>query len=97
MNQGLRTRVNEEKYKDLTKKHYKPANVSSLKVPRVNIVFKLQRLQNLLSKTACPLMYNIVMDMFVDKSSKKEGMSREELQAYAVTCRDTYQLFQACC
>ncbi|CAC5388607.1 unnamed protein product [Mytilus coruscus] len=55
---------------------------------------KLQRLQNLLSKTACPLMY--MMNMFVDKSSKKEGMSREELQAYAVTCRDTYQLFQAC-
>ncbi|XP_052091631.1 uncharacterized protein LOC127728325 [Mytilus californianus] len=107
MNQGLRTRVNEEKYKDLTKKYDKPANVSSLKVPRVNIGIwkqmtprnkdvdvKLQRLQNLLSKTACPLMY--MMDMFVDKSSKKEGMSREELQAYAVTCRDTYQLFQAC-
>lgn len=37
MNQGLRTRVNEEKYKDLTKKYDKPANVSSLKVPRVNI------------------------------------------------------------
>ncbi|CAG2223797.1 unnamed protein product [Mytilus edulis] len=107
MNQGLRTRVNEEKYKDLTKKYDKPANVSSLKVPRVNIGIwkqmslrnkdvdiKLQRLQNLLSKTACPLMY--MMDMFVEKSSKKEGMSREELQAYAVTCRDTYQLFQAC-
>ncbi|CAC5410278.1 unnamed protein product [Mytilus coruscus] len=107
MNQGLRTRVNEEKYKDLTKKYDKPANVSSLKVPRVNIGIwkqmtprnkdvdvKLQRLQNLLSKTACPLMY--MMDMFVDKSSKKEGMSREELQAYAVTCRDTYQLFHTC-
>ncbi|CAC5419005.1 recQ [Mytilus coruscus] len=102
MNQGLRTRVNEEKYKDLTKKYDKPANVSSIKVPRVNIGIwkqmtprnkdvgvKLQRLQNLLSKTACPLMY--MMDMFVDKSSKKEGMSREELQAYAVTCRDTPQ------
>ncbi|CAG2208334.1 unnamed protein product [Mytilus edulis] len=48
MNQGLRTRVNEEKYKDLGKKYDKPANVS------------------------------------------------KELQAYAVTCRDTYQLFQAC-
>ncbi|CAG2240322.1 unnamed protein product [Mytilus edulis] len=59
-----------------------------------DVDIKLQRLQNLLSKTACPLMY--MMDMFVDKSSKKEGMSREELQAYAVTCRDTYQLFQAC-
>ncbi|CAC5364135.1 unnamed protein product [Mytilus coruscus] len=107
MNQGLRTRVNEEKYKDLTKKNDKPANVSSLKVSRVNIGIwkqmtprnkdvdvKLQRLQNLLSKTACPLMY--MMDMFVDKSSKKEGMSREELQAYTVTCRDTHQLFQAC-
>ncbi|CAC5388615.1 unnamed protein product [Mytilus coruscus] len=107
MNQGLRTRVNEEKNKDLTKKYDKPANVCSLKDPRVNIGIwkqmtpqnkdvdvKLQRLQNLLSKTACPLIY--MMDMFVDKSSKKEGMSREELQTYAVTCRDTYQLFQAC-
>ncbi|CAC5402911.1 unnamed protein product [Mytilus coruscus] len=91
MNQGLRTRVNEDKFKELTKKYDKPANVSSLKVPRVNIGIwkqmtprnkdvdvKLQRLQNLLSKTACPLMY--MMDMFVDKSSKKEGMTREELQ-----------------
>ncbi|VDI09337.1 Hypothetical predicted protein [Mytilus galloprovincialis] len=92
MNHGLRTRVNEEKYKEFTKKYDKPANVNSLKVPRVNIGIwkqmslrnkdvdiKLQRLQNLLSKIDCPLMY--MMDRFVDKSSKKEGMSREELQA----------------
>ncbi|CAG2217813.1 unnamed protein product [Mytilus edulis] len=35
MNQGLRTRPNEDKLKELTQKYNKPANVSSLKVPSI--------------------------------------------------------------
>ena len=65
-------------------------NQMSLRNKDVDV--KLQRIQNLLSKTACPLI--CLMDMFVKKSSKHEGMTKNELQEYAVTCRDAYQLFQ---
>ena len=38
---------------------------------------KLQRIQNILGKATCPLLY--LLDLFVEKSSKNEGMSKEEL------------------
>ncbi|CAG2213825.1 unnamed protein product [Mytilus edulis] len=106
MNQGLRTRPNEDKLKELTQKYNKPANVSSLKVPRVNlgiwrqmttrnkdVDLKLQHLQNLLSKAACPMMY--MMDMFLQKSSNQQPITIQEVQSYTVTCKDTYQMLQA--
>ncbi|CAG2191971.1 unnamed protein product [Mytilus edulis] len=105
MNQGLRTRPNEDKLKELTQKYNKPANVSSLKVPRVNlgiwrqmttrnkdVDLKLQHLQNLLSKAACPMMY--MMDMFLQKSSNQQPITIQEVQSYTVTCKDTYQMLK---
>ncbi|CAC5403252.1 unnamed protein product [Mytilus coruscus] len=90
MNQGLRTRPNED----------------MLKVPRVNLGIwrqmttrnkdvdvKLQHLQNLLSKAACPMMY--MMDMFLEKSSNQQPITIQEVQSYTVTCKNTYQLLQA--
>lgn len=53
---------------------------------------KLQRIQNLLGKATCPLLY--LLDLFVAKSSKNEGMSKEEVKSTTQLCKDVYQLVQ---
>lgn len=53
---------------------------------------KLQMVQNILVKAACPLLY--LLDLFIKKSSKKEGMSKDEIGMAIQWCRDTYQLTQ---
>lgn len=58
-----------------------------------DVDLKLQHLQNLLSKAACPMMY--MMDMFLEKSSNQQPITIQEVQSYTVTCKDTYQMLQA--
>jgi hypothetical protein len=53
---------------------------------------KLQRIQNILGKATCPLLY--LLDLFVEKSSKNEGMSKEEIKSTTRLCKDIYQLVQ---
>ena len=53
---------------------------------------KLQRIQNILGKATCPLLY--LIDVFVEKSSKNEGMSKEEIKSTTQLCKDVYQLVQ---
>jgi hypothetical protein len=53
---------------------------------------KLQRIQNILGKVTCPLLY--LLDLFVEKSSKNEGMSKEEIKSTTQLCKDVYQLVQ---
>jgi hypothetical protein len=53
---------------------------------------KLQRIQNILGKVTCPLLY--LLNPFVEKSSKNEGMSKEEIKSTTQLCKDVYQLVQ---
>jgi hypothetical protein len=53
---------------------------------------KLQRIQNILGKATCPLLY--LLNLFVEKSSKNEGMSKEEIKSTTQLCKDIYQLVQ---
>ena len=53
---------------------------------------KLQRIQNILGKATCSLLY--LLDLFVEKSSKNEGMSKEEIKSTTQVCKDVYQLVQ---
>ena len=57
-----------------------------------DVDIKLQRLQHLLSKAACPLLY--MLDLFVQKSSKNEGLTKDELKSSASLCKDVFQMFQ---
>ena len=54
---------------------------------------KLQRIQNLLAKAACPSLY--LLDFFISKSTKQEGMTKQEVKSHMTTCNDTYQFLQA--
>jgi hypothetical protein len=45
-----------------------------------------------LGKATCPLLY--LIDVFVEKSSKNEGMSKEEIKSTTQLCIDVYQLVQ---
>ena len=106
VNNGLRKRANnEDKLKELSKKYTKPANVTTLTVPRINVGIwkqmssehkmrdvKLQRIQNILGKATCPLLY--MFDLFVAKSSKNEGMSKKEIKSTTQLCKAVYQLVQ---
>ena len=53
---------------------------------------KLQRIQNILGKATCSLLY--LLDLFVEKSSKNEGMSKEDIKSTTQLCKDVYQLVQ---
>ena len=53
---------------------------------------KLQRIQNLWGKATCPLLY--LLELFVEKSSKNEGMLKEEIKSTTQLCKDVYQLVQ---
>ena len=53
---------------------------------------ELQRIQNILGKSTCPLLY--LLDLFVERSSKNEGMSKEEIKSTTQLCKDVYQLVQ---
>ena len=43
-------------------------------------------------KATCPLL--CMLDLFVAKSSKNEGMSKEEIKSTTQLCKDVYQLVQ---
>ncbi|CAC5392551.1 unnamed protein product [Mytilus coruscus] len=53
---------------------------------------KLQKIQNLLGKAACPMLY--LMDLFLSKSQTNDGLSREEVQSATQLCKDAYQMTQ---
>ncbi|CAC5417455.1 unnamed protein product [Mytilus coruscus] len=58
---------------------------------RMNDV-KLQKIQNLLGKAVCPMLY--LMDLFLSKSQTNDGLSREEVQPATQLCKDAYQMTQ---
>ncbi|CAC5380315.1 unnamed protein product [Mytilus coruscus] len=65
---------------------------SQMSVPnRMNDV-KLQKIQNLLGKAACPMLY--LMDLFLSKLQTNDGLSREEVQSATQLCKDAYQMTQ---
>ena len=49
---------------------------------------KLQRIQNILGKAPYPLLY--LLDLFDEKSSKNEEMSKEEIKSTTQLCKDVY-------
>ncbi|CAC5381269.1 unnamed protein product [Mytilus coruscus] len=98
VNDGLRKKAKQNKVDELTKKYAKPENVHSLTVPKINLGIwskmsvpnrmndvKLQKIQNLLGKAACPMLY--LMDLFLSKSQTNDGLSREEVQSATQTLR----------
>ena len=58
---------------------------------RMNDV-KLQKIQNLLGKAACPMLY--LMDMFLGKSQTNDGLTTEEVHSATQLCKDAYQMTQ---
>ncbi|CAC5422082.1 unnamed protein product [Mytilus coruscus] len=105
VNDGLRKKAKQNKVDELTKKYAKPENVHSLTVPKINLGIwsqmsvpnrmndvKLQKIQNLLGKAACPMLY--LMDLFLSKSQTNDGLSREEVQSATQLCKDAYQMTQ---
>ncbi|CAC5400579.1 unnamed protein product [Mytilus coruscus] len=105
VNDGLRKKAKQNKVDELTKKYAKPENVHSLTVPKINLGIwsqmsvpnrmndvKLQKIQNLLGKAACPMLYS--MDLFLSKSQTNDGLSREEVQSATQLCKDAYQMTQ---
>ncbi|CAC5382053.1 unnamed protein product [Mytilus coruscus] len=77
VNDGLRKKAKQNKVDELTKKYAKARKCiwSQMSVPnRMNDV-KLQKIQNLLGKKACPMLY--LMDLFLSKSQTNDGLSRE--------------------
>ena len=49
---------------------------------------KLQRIQNILGKATYPLLY--LLDLFDEKSSKNEEMSKEEIKSTTQLCKNVY-------
>ncbi|VDI36333.1 Hypothetical predicted protein [Mytilus galloprovincialis] len=105
VNDGLRKKAKQNKVDELTKKYAKPENVHSLTVPKINLGIwsqmsisnrmndvKLQKIQNLLGKAACPMLY--LMDMFLGKSQTNDGLTTEEVHSATQLCKDAYQMTQ---
>ncbi|XP_076118225.1 uncharacterized protein LOC143085636 [Mytilus galloprovincialis] len=105
VNDGLRKKAKQNKVDELTKKYAKPENVHSLTVPKINLGIwsqmsisnrmndvKLQKIQNLLGKAACPMLY--LMDMFLGKSQTNDGLTAEEVHSATQLCKDAYQMTQ---
>ncbi|XP_021363689.1 uncharacterized protein LOC110456941 [Mizuhopecten yessoensis] len=104
-NNGFRSRVSEDKVKELTMKYNKPANVDKLTVARVNsgvwntlrkstkdLDAKLQRYQTLLSKAFCPLLH--LMDSCFKASKEGKGMSHTQVNETLSMANDTFKLCQ---
>lgn len=105
VNEGLRTKSDEKNTKELSQLYAKPGNVNSLKVPRINpgvwkqlsrqnkdTDVKLQRVQNLMAKAFCPLLY--LLDTFLDATEKQRSLSKKEVVRCSNLCMDTYHFMK---